>query len=169
MQYRHIAQAQLAAAREAEAVEMLPVVTFELAGQQYHVYRYPDRLDSNAERHYWKTVDGRQVGTMVVARKRYTIVERAVPAASGESFVDPVDVLTNRELQVVSLVADGYVNKEVAARLRISAWTVSTHLRRIFAKLNVDSRAAMVFRCGAALEGLREGPQLVHAAEARHR
>lgn len=56
-------------------------------------------------------------------------------------------LLTARELQVVVLVAEGRVNKQVADTLRISEWTVSTHLRRIFAKLGVDTRAAMVSRC----------------------
>ncbi|WP_366918634.1 LuxR C-terminal-related transcriptional regulator [Acaryochloris sp. IP29b_bin.148] len=39
----------------------------------------------------------------------------------------------------------------MANQLHISEWTVSTYLRRIFAKLNVDSRAAMVFRCAGLL------------------
>jgi DNA-binding CsgD family transcriptional regulator len=42
------------------------------------------------------------------------------------------------------MVAKGYANKTIAAVLDISCWTVSTHLRRIFAKLGVGSRAAMV-------------------------
>jgi len=42
------------------------------------------------------------------------------------------------------MVARGYPNKTIASVLDISAWTVSTHLRRIFAKLGVSSRAAMV-------------------------
>jgi DNA-binding CsgD family transcriptional regulator len=59
--------------------------------------------------------------------------------------------LTARELQIVALVADGRVNKQIAQELRISEWTVSTHLRRVFAKLGVDTRAAMVSRCIQAL------------------
>ena len=42
------------------------------------------------------------------------------------------------------MVAKGYANKTIAAVLDISCWTVGTHLRRIFAKLGVGSRAAMV-------------------------
>jgi DNA-binding CsgD family transcriptional regulator len=44
------------------------------------------------------------------------------------------------------MVARGYPNKTIAAVLDISTWTVGTHLRRIFAKLGVTSRAAMVAR-----------------------
>jgi DNA-binding NarL/FixJ family response regulator len=57
-------------------------------------------------------------------------------------------LLTGRELQIVALVAEGRVNKQIASDLHISEWTVSTHLRRIFSKLGVDTRAAMVSKCG---------------------
>jgi len=57
-----------------------------------------------------------------------------------------IGMLTKREVQIVMLVADGKVNKEIADWLNISEYTVSTHLRRIFAKLGVDSRAAMIYR-----------------------
>ena len=48
--------------------------------------------------------------------------------------------------QYARMVAEGYPNKTIAAVLEISSWTVSTHLRRMFAKLGVSSRAAMVAR-----------------------
>jgi DNA-binding CsgD family transcriptional regulator len=57
------------------------------------------------------------------------------------------DRLTGRELEIAVLVAQGHANKNIAYRLQISEWTVATYLRRVFAKLNVESRAAMVFRC----------------------
>jgi DNA-binding CsgD family transcriptional regulator len=66
------------------------------------------------------------------------------PAPTGNGSIDP---LTPRETQIARLVADGYVNKEIASKLSISEWTVSTHMRRIFAKLGVETRAAMVLRC----------------------
>ena len=54
--------------------------------------------------------------------------------------------LSPREQEIARLVAEGYPNKVIAVELDISAWTVGTHLRRIFAKLGVGSRAAMVAR-----------------------
>jgi DNA-binding CsgD family transcriptional regulator len=51
-----------------------------------------------------------------------------------------------RESEIARMVAKGYPNKTIAAVLEISSWTVCTHLRRIFAKLRVSSRAAMVAR-----------------------
>jgi len=52
--------------------------------------------------------------------------------------------LSPREREIVRMVALGHQNKVIAGILHISSWTVSTHLRRIFTKLGVSSRAAMV-------------------------
>jgi DNA-binding CsgD family transcriptional regulator len=57
--------------------------------------------------------------------------------ASGISF-------SPRELEIARMIAKGLPNKTIAAVLEISSWTVATHLRRIFAKLHIASRAAMV-------------------------
>ncbi|HKP01849.1 MAG TPA: helix-turn-helix transcriptional regulator [Chthoniobacterales bacterium] len=54
--------------------------------------------------------------------------------------------LSPREQEIVRMIAKGYPNKAIAAVLEISGWTVCTHLRRVFAKLGVSSRAAMVAR-----------------------
>jgi DNA-binding CsgD family transcriptional regulator len=61
------------------------------------------------------------------------------------------DVLSPREREVARMVGLGSTNKMIAASLGISLYTVSTHLRRIFAKLDVPTRAAMV----AVLAGQR--------------
>jgi len=52
--------------------------------------------------------------------------------------------LSMRELEVLSLVAKGFSNKEVARRLKISEATVKTHLLHAFGKLGVDDRTAAV-------------------------
>jgi DNA-binding CsgD family transcriptional regulator len=57
---------------------------------------------------------------------------------------DSPAMLSPRELEVARLVAHGATNRAIATRLEISTWTVSTHLRRIFAKLRVGTRAEMV-------------------------
>ncbi len=54
--------------------------------------------------------------------------------------------LTPRELEVLTLLAAGRVNKEIAAALGISEHTVKTHLGSIYAKLGVSSRAEAVAR-----------------------
>jgi DNA-binding CsgD family transcriptional regulator len=55
-------------------------------------------------------------------------------------------LLSPREQEIVRMVAKGHPNKAIAGVLNISSWTVCTHLRRIFAKLGVTSRAAMIAR-----------------------
>jgi DNA-binding NarL/FixJ family response regulator len=50
--------------------------------------------------------------------------------------------LTDREIEVLALVAQGYGNKQIAAELFISTNTVKRHLKSIFSKLDVNSRAA---------------------------
>ena len=52
--------------------------------------------------------------------------------------------LSAREQEIARLISSGHTNKTVAAVLDISLWTVDTHIRRIFAKLGVRSRSAMV-------------------------
>lgn len=59
--------------------------------------------------------------------------------------------LTARELDVLKLVAQGMTNHEIAARLFLSEWTVSAHVRNILAKLHLANRTQ------AALYALREG------------
>lgn len=55
----------------------------------------------------------------------------------------PISLLSPREQEIARMVAQGYANKTIASVLEISTWTVASHLRRIFVKLQVSSRAAM--------------------------
>ncbi len=56
----------------------------------------------------------------------------------------PFEALSVRELQVLQLLAEGQVPKEIAAVLDISPKTVDTYRRRLMAKLELDSLAALV-------------------------
>ncbi|MGW1958063.1 AAA family ATPase [Streptomyces sp. NPDC001920] len=55
-------------------------------------------------------------------------------------------ILTPRQQQIVRLVAQGATNKEVAARLCLSPRTVDYHLRRVFERLGITSRADLIRR-----------------------
>ena len=48
--------------------------------------------------------------------------------------------LTPRQLQLVQLVAEGLTNKEIAANLNLSQFTVKNHLRRVMRQVDVASR-----------------------------
>jgi DNA-binding NarL/FixJ family response regulator len=56
----------------------------------------------------------------------------------------PPETLTTREAQILALLAEGLVNKQIAARLGISGNTVKTHLAALFHKLGVSTRAEAV-------------------------
>ncbi len=60
-----------------------------------------------------------------------------------------VDVLPNRERQVLELVAEGMTNKEIAQRLYVSSNTVKYHLKRLFATFGVSSRAELLSKAFA--------------------
>ena len=92
---------------------------------------------------------------------RNTLKETIRAAASGKTLLTPVVMarlltysegestganiyLTDRELEVLQLAADGFRSKEIAVELTISERTVKTHLTSIYNKLGVDSRAAAI-------------------------
>ncbi|WP_206098840.1 response regulator transcription factor [Paenibacillus paeoniae] len=52
--------------------------------------------------------------------------------------------LTEREKEVLLLMAEGASNKEIAVKLTVTSETVKTHVRNIFKKLNVDRRIRAV-------------------------
>ena len=62
----------------------------------------------------------------------------------GRSVEDDLALLTDRERQVLQHIAEGKVNKEIAAKLSISANTVETHRKRIMEKLDLHNTAALV-------------------------
>jgi len=69
----------------------------------------------------------------------------AAPAQPGrESGTDLPDGLTQREAEILTLIAQGLTNPEIAARLFVSGHTVKTHINRIFAKTGSRDRAAAI-------------------------
>ena len=52
--------------------------------------------------------------------------------------------ITDREKEITELVAQGYTNKEIGAKLFISEHTVKAHLNRIFRKFNTTSRSKLI-------------------------
>ncbi len=55
-------------------------------------------------------------------------------------------ILSYREKEILELVASGYTNPEIGAHIHISRQTVITHMKNIYRKLQVHSRAQAVIR-----------------------
>ena len=75
--------------------------------------------------------------------------------AAGRGAEGPLSLLSRREREVFDLLARGFSNKEMGARLFLSVKTIETHRTRIFRKLNVHSIADLIrlaAREGAILE-----------------
>lgn len=66
-------------------------------------------------------------------------VQPALFSAYRSEGATPLDQLTSREREVLQLIAEGKTNKEVAAVLNISVFTVDAHRGRIMEKLNVHN------------------------------
>jgi LuxR family maltose regulon positive regulatory protein len=75
--------------------------------------------------------------------------EAAFPIPPSDSPQPLVEPLTNRELEVLDLLAQRLSNKEIAAKLFISTTTVKGHLQNIYGKLNVSKRREAIDRAVA--------------------
>ena len=103
-----------------------------------------DKILSLAEPAYTDAVA--QIGEI---RSRYMpeTAEHIKPAASislEEKFRNLPEPLTDREIEIAKLAAEGMRNKEIAAMLFLSERTVSNRLYTIFQKLNIDRRSELI-------------------------
>lgn len=103
--------------------------------------------DASSGRHGTVTVDGQDILLDVRLDGYCYTLSRTADQVQRDGIT-----LSPRETEIVRLVARGLPTKAIATVLDVSLWTVSTHLRRVFAKLQVSSRAEMVAR--ALEEGL---------------
>ncbi|MDF2627478.1 MAG: two-component response regulator [Symbiobacteriaceae bacterium] len=77
-----------------------------------------------------------------IAAKLMQVISQGGPGGKSE----PADQLTERELEILGLMARGAANKEIAAALFISENTVKTHISNLFQKLDVRDRTEAVTR-----------------------
>ncbi len=73
-----------------------------------------------------------------------SLVNGYVGAQKGEHAEDPYDTLTDRERQVLKLIAEGHTHKEMAEILGISVKTAVAHQSNLCVKLDLHTRAALI-------------------------
>jgi DNA-binding CsgD family transcriptional regulator len=73
------------------------------------------------------------------ALRRFGVERRIVQARARTGW----DSLTDSELKVINLIAEGATNRSVAQQLHLSTHTVKTHVHNAFAKLGITSRAQL--------------------------
>lgn len=82
------------------------------------------------------------------------VAERALAyfarSASGHRAARPFPELTDREVEVLELIAEGLPNNAIALRLHLSAKTVRNHVSAVFAKLHVEHRSEAIVRARRA-------------------
>jgi DNA-binding NarL/FixJ family response regulator len=114
-------------------------------------------LDAGASGFLLKDADADEVAAAIRAAHRGevhldpAIAGRLIRALRAPSTPQPGSGLTERERQVLRLVAAGQANKDIAAELNISERTARTHVSSILTKLGMTSRTQ------AALWAVREG------------
>ena len=82
--------------------------------------------------------------------------------------INPLDVLSKRELQILNLIARGGTNDEIAKNLSIVPTTVKAHLSNMFGKLNVKNRtqAALLLMQARSRNGQDYAPNLLRSTRA---
>jgi DNA-binding NarL/FixJ family response regulator len=113
----------------------------------------------DTDSHVLPAIEAGATGYLLKDAPRAELLRAVRAAARGEAVLSPsvatrlmsrfrapsgAGPLSQRELEVLELVAAGTTNREAAARLFISEATVKTHLLNIYAKLGVSDRAAAV-------------------------
>jgi DNA-binding NarL/FixJ family response regulator len=103
-------------------------------------------------------IEAGATGYLLKDAPRDELFRAVVAAAGGQAVLSPAvatrlmgqmrapasEPLSQRELEVLGLIARGSTNREAAAQLFISEATVKTHLLHVYAKLGVNDRAAAV-------------------------
>ena len=128
------------------------VIVLSIFGDETHVL---DAIRAGASGYLLKDVSANQIASAIlqvraggspmsppVARRVLDTLRYPHAAASGEDDASP---LSRRETEVLRLVAKGLSFKEVGCALAISPHTVTTHVKRVYHKLQVHSRGEAVY------------------------
>jgi len=110
----------------------------------HHFIAIPQKEWSVAQRKSGNRDKTRAAGFVELGGVRHVLIERPGFDGAGPGPSPVSSMLTSRELQIAYSVADGKCDKVIAHDLGISEYTVREYMRRIFCKLKVSKRAALV-------------------------
>lgn len=132
-----------------DARPSMPVLVLSMHAEEQYALRV---LKSGASGYVTKDTvleDLTDAVKMVLAGRRYLsgrIAELLAGALAGADQM-PHERLSNRELQVMLLIARGMMLKEIGAQLELSVNTISTYRLRMLGKMNLRSNAELVHYC----------------------
>jgi DNA-binding NarL/FixJ family response regulator len=101
-------------------------------------------LKSAIENDLTRAVKAVAAGEQYLAPELSSVLIRAIQTGSFEKAADPYDRLTQREKQVLQLIAHGKSNKEIAVILDLSVNTVAVHRANLMSALGVHKTAELV-------------------------
>ncbi len=101
-------------------------------------------LKSAIENDLTRAVKAVAAGEQYLAPELSSVLIRAIQTGSFEKASDPYDRLTQREKQVLQLIAHGKSNKEIAVMLDLSVNTVAVHRANLMSALGVHKTAELV-------------------------
>ena len=104
-------------------------------------YLLKDSAEADLIRAVQAVSQGRPFFSPVIAQ---TLLEDYMRRLQQQNLKDSYDLLTDREKEVLQLLAEGKSNKEVASLLNLSLYTVETHRSNLMQKLNLHSTAEIV-------------------------
>ena len=117
------------------------------AGARSYLTKDADRTDIARALHAaaggLTVIDPRAHATLLAATAAKPDPSGTAPAGTAPAAPAP-DGLTQREVEILALIARGLTNSEIAAQLFLSSHTIKTHINRVFAKTGSRDRAAAI-------------------------
>lgn len=125
----------------------IKILIFSVHDENIYAMRY---LNAGASGYVNKEISDDEIKyaiNTIISSGRYitqNIKDRILDFYISKKPVNPLDLLSNREIEVAQLLIKGYGNLEILELLNIKKTTVSTYKNRIFEKLEIDNLADLI-------------------------